>query len=448
MNSGGIVIINIPVNVEKIINRLEERGFEAYAVGGCIRDSLMNMSPSDWDLCTSARPDQVISCFKEYSVIETGAKHGTVTVRLNNQSYEITTYRIDGEYLDNRRPENVHFVKSLQEDLARRDFTINSMAYNSCKGLADYYNGCNDLKDGIIRCVGKADERFKEDALRIIRALRFASVLGFNIEKETSESIHHNKSLLDNIAKERINVELCKLLLGKGVKDVLLNYSDILAVIIPEIAPMIGFQQNNPHHKYDVWEHTIVALENSANDPIVKLAVLLHDIGKPECYTCDRKGIGHFYSHGEFGAVMAEKILRRLKFDHQTISNVCQLVKYHDADISESDKFIKKWLNKIGIVQFERLLLVKQADVMGQSEYLKDKKLRTIASIQCNMRKILQEKQCFTLKELAVNGNDLIKIGIHDGKKIGEILNWLLEQVMEEQLENTKGILIDAVKKM
>jgi len=442
------VIINIPVDVEKIINRLEERGFEAYAVGGCIRDSLMDSKPNDWDICTSAQPEQVINCFEDYHVIETGVKHGTVTVRLNGQSYEITTYRIDGEYLDNRRPENVQFVNSIQEDLARRDFTMNAMAYNSGKGLVDYYKGCNDLKDGIIRCVGKADERFKEDALRIIRALRFASVFGFTIEKETSESIHHNKNLIKNIAKERINVELCKLLSGKGVKEILKNYSDILSVMIPEIKPMIGFQQNNPHHKYDVWEHTIAAVENSVSEPIIRLAVLLHDIGKPECYTCDGRGIGHFYSHGEFGAKIAEKILRDLKFDNQTISDVCQLIKYHDADISENSKFIKKWLNKIGIVQFERLLLVKQADVMGQSDYLKEKKLKTLANIQSTMSKILEEKQCFTLKQLAVNGNDLIKIGIHDGKIIGEILNWLLEQVMENQLENKKDTLIIAAKKI
>nr|WP_315023169.1 HD domain-containing protein [uncultured Aminipila sp.] len=442
------MIINIPVDVEKIINRLEERGFEAYAVGGCIRDSLMDSKPNDWDICTSARPEQVINCFEGYHVIETGVKHGTVTVRLNGQSYEVTTYRIDGEYLDNRRPENVQFVNSLQEDLARRDFTMNAMAYNSGKGLADYYKGCNDLKDGIIRCVGKADERFKEDALRIIRALRFASVLGFSIEKETSESIHRNKNLIENIAVERINVELCKMLSGKGVKEVLKNYSDILSVLIPEIKPMIGFKQNNPHHKYDVWEHTIAAVENSKSEPVIRLAVLLHDIGKPESYTCDGKGVGHFYSHGEFGAKITEKILRKFKFDNQTISDVCQLVKYHDADISESSKFIKKWLNKIGIVQFERLLLVKQADVMGQSDYLKEKKLKTLASIQSSMKQVLEEKQCFTLKELAVNGNDLIKIGIHDGKKIGEILNWLLEQVMENQLENKKDVLINETKKI
>lgn len=442
------MIINIPVDVEKIINRLEERGFEAYAVGGCIRDSLMDSKPNDWDICTSAQPEQVINCFEDYHVIETGVKHGTVTVRLNGQSYEITTYRIDGEYLDNRRPENVHFVKSLQEDLARRDFTINSMAYNSCKGLADYYKGCSDLKDGIVRCVGKADERFKEDALRIIRALRFASVLGFTIETETSESIHRNKNLIENIAKERINVELCKMLSGKGVKDVLKKYSDILSVMIPEIKPMIGFNQNNPHHKYDVWEHTIAAVENSISEPIIRLAVLLHDIGKPECYTCDGKGIGHFYSHGEFGAKKAEKILRDLKFDNQTIRDVCQLIKYHDADLSENSKFIKKWLNKIGIVQFERLLLVKRADVMGQSDYLKEKKLKTLASIQSSMKQVLEEKQCFSLKQLDVNGNDLMEIGIHDGKKIGELLNWLLEQVMENQLENKKDTLIIAAKKI
>lgn len=439
------MIINIPVDVEQIIKKIEERGFEAYVVGGCVRDCLVDKKPNDWDICTSGRPEQIIDCFEGYHVIETGLKHGTVTVRLNNQSYEVTTYRIDGKYIDNRRPENVRFVSSLQEDLARRDFTINSMAYNSLKGLKDYYNGCKDLKDNIIKCVGNADERFKEDALRIIRALRFASVLGFSIEKETSESIHKNKELLNNIAKERINVELCKLLSGKGVKKVLMEYSDVLAVIIPEIVPMIGFEQNNPHHKYDVWEHTVVAIDKSQNDQTIRLALLLHDIGKPECYTCDEKNIGHFYSHGEFSADKVRIILRRLKFDNQTISDVFNLVKYHDSDINEKNKFVKKWLNKIGEVQFKRLLQVKYADVMGQSDYRRDEKLSKLKSVDSSLKQVLEEKQCFSLKDLDVNGKDLIGVGIDDGKKIGELLNWLLEQVIENRLQNKKEILIIAL---
>jgi len=440
------VIINLPIDAEKIIKRLEEEGHEAYAVGGCIRDSLLGEQPQDWDICTSAQPEEVMVCFKDYPVIATGIKHGTVTVRLNHRSYEVTTYRRDGVYLDNRRPESVAFVSSLKEDAARRDFTVNAMAYNSAKGLVDYYQGCSDLKAGIIRCVGNADERFREDALRIIRAMRFASVLGFVIEKDTALSMRRNKELLSRVSRERINVELCKLLRGKGIKHILREYKDILAVIMPELTPMFGFQQNNPHHKYDVWEHTVIAVDSSINEIIIRLALLLHDIGKPECYTCDSNGIGHFYSHGEFGAEMAKKILKDLKFDNLTVNNVCQLVKYHDADINESNQFIKKWLNKIGDSQFDRLLQVKYADVMGQSDYQREKKLKKLENIEKIKKQVFQESQCYSLKDLAVNGRDLIEVGIQDGKKIGEILEWLLEQVIENRLENQRGDLIEAAK--
>ncbi|WP_312092940.1 CCA tRNA nucleotidyltransferase [Aminipila sp.] len=440
------MIINLPIDAEKIIKRLEAEGHEAYAVGGCIRDSLLGEQPQDWDICTSAQPEEVMVCFKDYPVIATGIKHGTVTVRLNHRSYEVTTYRKDGVYLDNRRPESVAFVSSLKEDAARRDFTINAMAYNSAKGLVDYYQGCSDLKAGIIRCVGNADERFREDALRIIRAMRFASVLGFVIEKDTALSMHRNKELLNRVSRERINVELCKLLRGKGIKHILREYKDILAVIMPELTPMFGFQQNNPHHKYDVWEHTVIAVDSSINETIIRLALLLHDIGKPECYTCDSNGIGHFYSHGEFGAEMVRKILKNLKFDNLTVNNVCQLVKYHDADINESNQFIKKWLNKIGDSQFDRLLQVKYADVMGQSDYQREKKLKKLENIEKMKQQVFQESQCYSLKDLAVNGRDLIEIGIQDGKKIGEILEWLLEQVIENRLENKRGDLIKAAK--
>jgi tRNA nucleotidyltransferase (CCA-adding enzyme) len=320
------------------------------------------------------------------------------------------------------------------------------MAYNSAKGLVDYYQGCSDLKAGIIRCVGNADERFREDALRIIRAMRFASVLGFVIEKDTALSMRRNKELLSRVSRERINVELCKLLRGKGIKHILREYKDILAVIMPELTPMFGFQQNNPHHKYDVWEHTVIAVDSSINEIIIRLALLLHDIGKPECYTCDSNGIGHFYSHGEFGAEMAKKILKDLKFDNLTVNNVCQLVKYHDADINESNQFIKKWLNKIGDSQFDRLLQVKYADVMGQSDYQREKKLKKLENIEKIKKQVFQESQCYSLKDLAVNGRDLIEVGIQDGKKIGEILEWLLEQVIENRLENQRGDLIEAAK--
>ncbi|WP_312354271.1 HD domain-containing protein, partial [Aminipila sp.] len=248
------------------------------------------------------------------------------------------------------------------------------------------------------------------------------------------------------VSRERINVELCKLLRGKGIKHILREYKDILAVIMPELTPMFGFQQNNPHHKYDVWEHTVIAVDSSINEIIIRLALLLHDIGKPECYTCDSNGIGHFYSHGEFGAEMVRKILKNLKFDNLTVNNVCQLIKYHDADINESNQFIKKWLNKIGDSQFDRLLQVKYADVMGQSDYQREKKLKKLENIEKMKKQVFQESQCYSLKDLAVNGRDLIEIGIQDGKKIGEILEWLLEQVIENRLENKRGDLIEAAK--
>ena len=442
------MIINIPVDVEKIISRLEKNGFEAYAVGGCVRDSLMGKVPSDWDICTSARPEQVRACFEGYPILEIGMKHGTVILRMNDQSYEVTTYRKDGEYLDSRRPESVQFVTSLQEDLARRDFTINAMAYNSAVGLIDCYHGCEDLRNGIIRCVGNADKRLAEDALRIIRALRFASVLDFSIETETAKGLNKNKKLLNHISKERIHEELCKLLCGRSIKEVLQTYSDIMAVIIPELIPMIGFEQNNPHHRYDVWQHTLTALEHCEEDLITRTAVLLHDVGKPGCYTDGKDGVGHFYGHGEFGARMAEEILKDLKFDNRTVSAVCQLIKYHDADIHESNEFIKKWLHKIGEVQLKRLLQVKYADVMGQSDYLREHKLKKLEALNRIMNQVLEEKQCFSLKELKISGKDLIKLGVDDGRKIGQILENLLDQVMEDRIENKRDILLSAAKNM
>lgn len=442
------MIINIPVDAGKIIDRLREKGFDAYTVGGCVRDNLLGKNPDDWDICTSALPDKVKEIFDGCLVLETGLKHGTVTVRFNHQSYEITTYRIDGEYVDNRRPKNVQFVKSLKEDLARRDFTINAMAYNSFEGLIDYNNGCNDLRDKIIRCVGNPDKRFDEDALRILRALRFSSVLDFNIEKETSLSIHRNKELLNNIAKERINVELCKLLCGKGVRKVLLEYADVFSIILPEIKPMIGFQQKNPHHLYGVWEHTAVVVENSEDDIFIKLAALLHDIAKPDCYTCDEKGIGHFYGHAEFSSDIAKNILRNLKFSNEIVNNVVQLIKYHDADISKNSKSIKRWLNRLGEVQFKRLLKLKHADVMGQSDYKRQEKLKTLQDIEKALIQVLEEKQCFSLKDLAINGRDLIQIGIIDGKQIGQNLDNVLKQVIENNIENNKDDLLSFIKNM
>lgn len=440
------VIINIPVDVEKIINKLEDQGFEAYAVGGCVRDLLLGMEPKDWDICTSALPQEIVCCFKDYRTIEVGIKHGTVAVISAGKSYEITAYRTEGEYKDNRRPEMVNFVSELKEDLARRDFTVNAMAYNSRWGLKDFYGGCSDLANKTLRCVGDKDKRFKEDALRILRAVRFASVLGFEAEKETNEAIHRNKALLGNISKERIKEELCKLLCGDEVKKTLIEYGDVMAEIIPEVATMIDFEQNNPHHSRNVWEHTLEALDNSENNLIVRLAVLLHDVAKPICYTMGIDGVGHFYGHGEQGAELAEEILKNLKFDNNVINNVRQLIKYHDAPLSPDGKFVKKWLNKIGQEELQYLISVKYADIMGQSEYKRAEKLSALNAVSVEMTSILEEKQCYSLKDLAVNGRDLAELGMCEGRQMGDSLNFLLDKVIDGEIENDKKTLIKELK--
>ncbi|QIB69210.1 HD domain-containing protein [Aminipila butyrica] len=442
------MIINIPIDVEKIISRLEAEGFEAYIVGGCVRDQLLGIVPEDWDICTSAKPEQVVSCFSDCRLLNTGIQHGTVTILLGGQAYEVTTYRQDGTYMDGRRPEEVAFVTSLEEDLARRDFTVNTLAYNARRGLVDPYGGCKDLQAKLIRCVGEPGERLREDGLRIIRALRFASVLGFSIEAETARSLHNSGSLLSIVAVERIQTEFCKLLCGQGVKGVLEEYRDIIEVFLPELKPMAECQQHNPHHWYDVWKHTLEALGHTEESLVVRLAVLLHDVAKPRSYTFGKDGVGHFYGHGEQGATMAEAILKRLKMDGQTVREVCQLIKYHDAEVGESGPLIKKWLHKLGPVQFERLLQVKYADIMGQSDYLRERKLNMLGAIRRKLLQVLEEGQCFCLKDLAVNGHDLMALGIPAGKKVGELLEKLLEQVLEEQLENTRETLLQAVKRL
>lgn len=439
------LVINMPPQVEEILGMLKGSGYEAYAVGGCIRDSLLGSVPNDWDICTSAKPEETKGCFGEYHVIETGLKHGTVTVVINSEPYEITTYRVDGEYKDNRRPEEVLFVTNLSEDLARRDFTINALAYNHEDGLQDYYEGQKDLNAKIIRCVGDANKRFQEDALRILRALRFASVLGFKIEEGTAKAIREEKVLLKNIAKERIQVEIVKLLLGDGAKDILMEYSDVLSVIIPEIKGMVGCEQYNPHHCYDVWEHTLTALQYTPKDKVLRLATLLHDSGKPKTFTRDEQGVGHFYGHGAVSQEIAYKVMNDLRFDNETKHDVCQLVKHHDGIVIGEPKYVKRWLNKLGLEQFKRLLKIKYADMMGQSEYEREAKLAKLKRLEEVLEIVLSEEQCFSLKHLAVNGRDLINMGVKDGKKIGRILDKLLEEVIDGKIDNQKEVLLGRV---
>lgn len=441
--------IDIPREVRYLISILEEDGYEAYIVGGCVRDTFLNRTPHDWDICTSAKPGEVLVLMAEYGIrtIETGLQHGTVTAVVDDESYEITTFRVDGEYSDNRRPDHVEFVDDIIDDLSRRDFTINAMAYRLWSGLIDPWGGYGDLDNKLIRCVRNPDDRFREDALRIMRALRFASTYGFEIEEKTAAAIHRNKDLLKNIAAERIQSELTKMLCGKGVLDILLEYSDVMAVIIPELKPCIGFDQNNPYHIYNVYDHIAHAVANYKGDDIsTKMALLLHDIGKPHCYTEDHNG-GHFHGHGVISHRMTKDVMDRLRFDNKTKEEVLTLVLYHDAEIHPGTRSVKRWLNKIGPEMLDRLLDVKITDIRSHSNINRGERIGICIDISDIAAQIEQEQQCFQIKDLAVNGHDVMDLGIEPGPTVGKILNHLLDKVLDGELENNYEVLIEEAER-
>ena len=442
-----MIPINIPAGAEYIIEALETEGYEAWVVGGCVRDSLMGKEPKDWDICTSALPEQYLKCFSNNKVIETGLKHGTITILINNIPYELTTFRIDNEYSDNRHPDGVEFIDSLKGDLARRDFTINAMAYNARNGLVDFFGGAEDLGKGIIKCVGEPDKRFREDALRIMRALRFAATLGFKIDKSTSTAMKKNKELLNNIAVERIAAELSALIIGNNIYELFSENMQVILEIIPELKASIGFDQNNIHHCYDVLTHTLHSVDSAKADLHVRLCMLFHDIGKPMCYS-EINGTGHFYGHTQLSADMTRKILRRLKYDNETVSIVTQLVLYHDVKVAPKSRFIKRWLNRIGEQRLRQLIEVNRADVMAQDPYYRDDRLKQLEEAQLLIDEIIKQQQCFSIKDLAVNGSDLIDIGIIEGYEIGLILNRLVYMVIDEEIENEKDQLIHAAKQL
>lgn len=443
--------IDIPSEVKLITHILNQCGYEAYVVGGCVRDSLLGIEPHDWDICTNATPEKVCDIFTHggFHVIETGLQHGTVTVNLGVRGqYEITTFRVDGEYSDNRRPDLVEFVGDVIEDLGRRDFTINAMVYNDRYGLVDPWNGSLDIHVGLIRCVRNPDDRFREDALRIMRALRFASTYGFRIEEKTAAAIHRNKDLLKNISAERIQSELTKMLCGPGVLDILLEYSDVMAVIIPELEPCIGFDQNNPYHIYDIYDHIAHAVAfHKGIDNSINMALLLHDIGKPHCYTEDHNG-GHFYGHGAISHKMAKDILERLRFDNKTKEEVLTLVLYHDAIIHPDTKSVKRWMNRIGPEMLDKLIFVRIADVMAQSKINQESRRDKALGVKLIAKDILAKQQCFSLKDLAINGYVVIEhLGVPSGPKVGEILNYLLNKVLEDEIENNTDALIEEARR-
>ena len=429
----------LPQEVKNVLLRLESAGFAAYAVGGCVRDTLRGVTPHDYDITTAARPEEVLALFDGYA-IPTGLQHGTVTVRMAGETFEVTTFRADGPYTDHRRPDSVVFSESLEEDLARRDFTVNAMAMDLRGQVYDFHGGQADLQAGILRCVGDAETRFNEDALRILRCLRFASVLGFTIEAETAAAVKKCAPLLRHIAAERIREEMTKLLCGKNATEILLRYPHVFAVFLPEILPCVGFDQQNVHHLYDVWQHTAHAVDNAPQDPLLRWTLLLHDLGKPECFTVDEAGQGHFYGHDALGAELAESIMQRLRFDKRSAGRVMLLIQRHMRQIEPTEKAVGRVLRQIGEEALRQLLAVKRADA---SACHPDYAWQTgrLDEVEAVLDALLAQETCFTLRDLAVDGHDLMAMGLQ-GSAIGQALNAALDAVAEGTLANEKEALL------
>lgn len=443
------VKIKMPGKVNKIIGVLQEAGFEAYAVGGCIRDSLLGRTPNDWDITTSAKPMEVKALFSH--TIDTGIQHGTVTILLDREGFEVTTYRIDGEYEDGRHPKEVSFTGSLEEDLKRRDFTINALAYNETAGLIDIFEGQRDLKDGIIRCVGNAEERFTEDALRMLRAIRFSAQLGYRIEENTLAAIHKLAGNLEKISAERIQTELLKLMVSPHPDYLRTAYEcGVTKVFFPEFDLAMETPQNHPHHCYNVGEHILHSLIEVPADKVLRLTMLLHDIAKPQCLTVDEKGITHFHGHEEMGAEMSRVILRRLRMDNDTTDKVCRLVRFHDYGngVAPDRRIVRRAVNKIGEDLFDDFILVKKADLLAQSMYLRKEKLSNLAAWDACYREIREAEECVSLRTLAVNGRDLIAAGLQPGRELGNILKQLLDEVLETPEKNEKDYLVSRAKEL
>ena len=439
--------ITLPGNVSKIIHILQSNGYEAYAVGGCVRDTILGRSPQDWDITTSALPEQVKALFLR--TIDTGIQHGTVTVMMDHVGYEVTTYRIDGEYEDGRHPKEVTFTSHLVEDLKRRDFTINAMAYNEEDGLVDVFDGIGDLDRGIIRCVGDPMERFTEDALRMLRAVRFSAQLGFVIEEQTQKAVRTLAHTIAKVSAERIQVELVKLLLSDHPEEMRTVYQlGLTAVFMPEFDEMMGTEQNTPHHMYTVGEHTIHSLMEIPADKILRLTMLLHDIGKPVCRSTDEDGRDHFHGHPQKGAEMTTDILRRLKFDNDSIRQVRQLVLYHDDRPPLNERNVRRAVSRIGQEYFPQLFEVKGADAVSQSMYQREEKLQYLEEYRRLYEQILAKQQCLTKKDLAINGKDLIGLGIQPGKQLGEILDDLLEHVLDYPEDNDRELLLTKAEEL
>ncbi len=441
------MIMTLPKDVKFIIDTLTDAGYEAYAVGGCVRDTILNREPDDWDITTSAKPEEIKALF--HPTIDTGIQHGTVTVLRNHIGYEVTTYRIDGVYEDSRHPKEVTFTANLKEDLLRRDFTINAMAYNDKDGLVDMYGGLDDIKNGIIRCVGVAKERFTEDALRMMRAVRFSAQLGYEIEENTSNAITELHPNLKNISAERINTELTKLLVSDHPDFLRKAYElGITSVVLPEFDECMRLEQKHIHHCYSVGEHILHSLNYVEKDKVLRYSMLFHDMGKPACLSWGEDNQTHFHGHNAVSATMSHDIMKRLRFDNDTLYKVEKLVLNHDKKIELTKKAVRRAMNKMGVELFPLLLLVKEADVYAQSDYKRQEKLDELSSLWALYDDIMESRECITLKDLKLTGKELIALGVKAGPDIGRILNALLEKVLDNPELNNQDILIEEAKKL
>ena len=432
-------MLDLPAHAARAIAQLEDAGFETWAVGGCVRDSLRGAAPHDWDLCTAARPEQMQMVFAGERVLETGLKHGTLTLLTDDGPLEITTFRADGGYSDGRHPDGVRFVAHIEDDLARRDFTVGAMAWHPERGLCDPFGGLDDLQEGVLRAVGDPDARFQEDALRILRAVRFASQLGFAVEAETAAAMRRQLARLDCVAAERVRAELTGLLCGRFAQRALLAFRDVIGYALPELTPMFDCDQQNPHHKYDVWEHSVRAAGQAPAEPALRWAMLLHDCGKPACKTVDEHGVGHFYGHPKASRAIAEPLLRRLRFSAEETGRILLLVEQHDRPLGDSPKLVRRRLCQIGEARFRDLLALKKGDAVGQGTHPED--IAWLCGIAQLLEEVLAADACFSLRQLAVNGDDMVSLGL-SGPAVGEMLRALLDAVIDGQADNTRDALL------
>lgn len=433
--------IHMPMAVKEIIHTLQENHYEAYAVGGCVRDSILGRVPNDWDITTSASPEEVKALFRR--TIDTGIEHGTVTIMIDKEGYEVTTYRIDGKYEDGRHPSEVTFTRELKEDLRRRDFTINAMAYNDEEGLVDIFGGIEDIHNKVIRCVGNPEERFSEDALRLMRAIRFAAQLGYTIEENTRDAI---KTIAPNLAKisaERIQAELIKIMVSPNPGMMREAYKlGLTKIFMPEFDLAMETEQRNPHHLYTVGEHSMVSVECIRSDKVLRLAMLMHDFGKPHCISVDEKGVHHYYGHPGKSEEIAREIMHRLKFDNDTLRKVCTLIRCHDERIVPGVKYMRRAVARIGEDAFPALFDVQEADIRAQSDYKREEKLAAVEANRRDYEEMIATKQCVSKANLAVTGKDLIDCGMKPGKEIGQVLDAMLKDVIEEPGHNNKEYLL------